>query len=223
MVPVWSRARRFSNVYAFAVLDAVSILLWLTGWAAVASYVAGGKEDGTCDKFKPGSPTKCKLSEATIILGVIIMLLFIPTAYVSFKNMMEYQRTGILPNQTAGMGGAGPLGGAKPTGHATVEDEAFDSNMNARNDWEVDDYEHEHGVHDSLQRDPRQGGGSYGYQRADVQDEDDYTAPLAHSRNHSEVPGMASYDDLSQVRPTVPGGPLGHQDTEYRTGGGYGR
>lgn len=221
MVPLWSRARRFSNVYAFATLDSLSVLLWLSAWASVTSYVASGKGQGTsttatgCDNFKFGSATKCKLSEATIILGVIIMLLFIPTAYVSFKAVMEYQRTGVLPNHDEGFG-VGPLGGAKPITNMnvnTADDEAFDSNVHARNDWEVDEFEQ-----DEYHRDPRQGGGTYAYQRAGMHEEDEYDGGLAaHSRNTSEVPGV-SYEDLSHARPMVPGGPLG-QDTEYRSGG----
>ncbi len=77
MVPLWSRARRFSNVYAFASVDGLSVILWLSAWAAVASYVTSGKGKGDkkdasgCDNFKYGSPGRCKLSEAIIVFGVI--------------------------------------------------------------------------------------------------------------------------------------------------------
>lgn len=127
---------------------------------------------------------------------------------------MEYNRTGIMPNHHTTAGGAGPLGGAKPI--SSIDDEAFDSNMNARSEWEVEEFEHDEYQHDARQ------GGKHVYQRAEVRDEEDeYTAAMApHSRNHSEVNPGASYDDLSHARPAVPGSPLGHHDTEYR-GGGY--
>lgn len=44
---MWPRARRFGNVYAFAVVDALYALFWLTAWAAVANYVAQGKAMGS--------------------------------------------------------------------------------------------------------------------------------------------------------------------------------
>jgi hypothetical protein len=67
---MWSRTARFANVYASATLDALSVLLWLTAWAAVASYVSAGKNKGKntkasgCDNFGLGSAAKCKISEA---------------------------------------------------------------------------------------------------------------------------------------------------------------
>lgn len=119
MVPMWSRARRFSNVYAFATLDMLSAFLWLTAWASVASYVAQGKSEGKdegnadnveqksgCDNFKYGSPGRCQLATGTTILGVFIMLGFVATSFISFRAVMEYKRTGTLPDQgfTAGVG-----------------------------------------------------------------------------------------------------------------------
>ncbi|KAI9869675.1 MAG: hypothetical protein M1823_008991, partial [Watsoniomyces obsoletus] len=97
MVPMWSRARRFSNVYAFAVLDGCSIFLWLTAWASMASYVASGKDAGSdskksgCDNFKYGSPGRCKLSTGITILGAMIMLAFLGTSFFSFRAMMTFK------------------------------------------------------------------------------------------------------------------------------------
>ena len=95
MVPMWSRARRFANVYAFATLDVLSVILWLSAWAAVASYVSSGKGKGKntgksgCDNFKYGSPGRCKLSETIIVFGVFEMLLFMATALVSFRAVVS--------------------------------------------------------------------------------------------------------------------------------------
>lgn len=101
-VPVWPRARRFGNVYAFASVDMLYAVLWFAAWVCLASYVAQGKAEGSdkdskddknkddnkdnnnkqarsadskggCDNWKYGSAAKCKLSTATTIFGVIIL------------------------------------------------------------------------------------------------------------------------------------------------------
>jgi translocation protein SEC72 len=204
MVPMWSRARRFSNVYAFATLDALSVVLWLSSWAAMASYVSEGKGKGEnekatgCDNFKFGSPGRCKISEGIIILGVVIMSAFAATAFVSFKAVMHYRRTGEMP--AAGMGN---------DNFAKQTQDAFSSNM--RTDDPFDDN------HEEL--DARQGGRA-GYGPARRSEEDEY-APLQNN----------DHDDVSQAQPTQPAGPLGYgpssggvmhdYDTSYA--GSYGR
>lgn len=186
MVPIWSRAHRFANVYAFAFLDFSSIFLWLSAWAAVASYVSSGKGKGGskdknatgCDNFSHGTATKCKLSEASVFLGVVIMLTFCFTAFVSAKAVMEYKRTGIAPatmvnsfysGKQNGAEGHGGLGGMKPTNPMEEQNDAFDARMN----FDRDDYDDPHGG-----QDPRQslntayaGAGAYGYASVH-QDED---------------------------------------------------
>ncbi|KAJ5104783.1 hypothetical protein NUU61_002130 [Penicillium alfredii] len=120
-VPMWPRARRFGNVYAFASVDLVYAVLWFAAWVALASYVAQGKAkgsssndsdknkskdknnkraggSGTCDDWGYGSASKCNLSTATTIIGVVIFLLFAITAYMSFRNVMHFRRTGTLPD-----------------------------------------------------------------------------------------------------------------------------
>ena len=199
MVPMWSRARRFSNLYAFVALDVLSTILWLSAWAAVASYVASGKGKGKsttkdgCDNFFYGSPPKCKLSEATIILGVIVMLLFVATSFISFQAVMHFRRTGEMPSTNA------------TNDSAAQTQDAFSSNL--RQD-ELDD--------DDL--DPRQGGRP-GPGPARHSEDDEY-ALLHHADN----------DDVSQVHPTEPSGPIGYgprnnvvhdYDTSY--GGAPGR
>lgn len=61
------------------------VILWFSGWVAVASYVAQGKSQGAadqtnakdkksgCDAFAYGSASKCTVSEATVIFGVVIL------------------------------------------------------------------------------------------------------------------------------------------------------
>jgi translocation protein SEC72 len=87
-VPMWPRARRFGNVYAFATVDCLYAILWFSAWICVASYVAQGKAEGKsdsdsdkntddkksgCDAWKYGNASKCKISTATVILGVVIL------------------------------------------------------------------------------------------------------------------------------------------------------
>ncbi|KAF9891027.1 hypothetical protein FE257_005284 [Aspergillus nanangensis] len=111
-VPMWPRARRFGNVYAFATVDCLYTLLWFTAWVCVASYVAEGPSDNNSDNDQDknkddkdkknqggcGSETKCKLSTATVIIGVVIFLLFALTAFMSVRNVMHFRRTGTLPD-----------------------------------------------------------------------------------------------------------------------------
>ncbi|KAJ5441970.1 Tetratricopeptide TPR2 [Penicillium cf. griseofulvum] len=122
-VPMWPRARRFGNVYAFACVDVLYSILWLSAWICLASYVAQGKSKGAssdddkkstdtkpttrraeeakktgCDNWAYGSAAKCNLSTATTIIGVIIFVLFAITAWMSFRNVMHFRRTGTLPD-----------------------------------------------------------------------------------------------------------------------------
>jgi translocation protein SEC72 len=200
---MWSRAQRFSNVYAFAALDALSVILWLTAWAAVASYVSEGKGKGKndkatgCNNFKFGSPGRCNISQGIVVLGVFLMLCFAATAFISFKAVMHFKQTGEMPNPTMGNDNL-----AKQT------QDAFSSNM--RNDDPFDDNQ------ENL--DARQGGRS-GYGPARRSEDDEYA--LLHNNDH---------EDVGQAQPTQPAGPLGYgqsggvmhdYDTSYA--GGYGR
>ena len=123
MVPMWSRTERFANIYALTTLDALFTILWLSAWAAVASYVSAG---GGCTKFSLGSNGKCKLSEGTVVLGVFMMLLFGGTSSLSFHKLMHYRRTGTMPS-------------AKQPSDFEVQtnDDAFSPNMQ-KDDFEED-------------------------------------------------------------------------------------
>ncbi|KAK2766075.1 hypothetical protein FQN54_007590 [Arachnomyces sp. PD_36] len=157
-VPIWPRARRFGNAYAFAFLDILFTLFWFSAWVAVASYVAAGKSAGPgdtgdddeeddsednkegksgCDAFGYGSPGKCKLSTGTVILGVVIFLLFVATSYLSIRNVQHYRRTGTMPDA--------------PTdpSFAAQSQAAFSSNP--AHDFDDDDDRHDHlHHHDGL-------------------------------------------------------------------------
>ncbi|KAI1626696.1 hypothetical protein EDD37DRAFT_620341 [Exophiala viscosa] len=129
MVPMWSRARRFANVYAFASIDCLAVILWLSAWASVASYISAGKGKGTgtgsgCDNFKYGSKGRCELGETIIIFGVFEMLLFMATAFISIRAVMTFKRTGMMPAEHV----AAP-GGKHGGDFSTQTQDAFSSNM----------------------------------------------------------------------------------------------
>jgi translocation protein SEC72 len=196
---MWTRTARYANVYAFATLDALSVILWLSAWAAVASYVSEGKGKGKhtkgsgCDNFGLGSPAKCKLSEATIFFGVVIMLLFVATSYISFKAVMHYKRTGQMPTSV------------KPSNDfAAQTQDAFSSNLR------TDDFDDEAGGFDA-----RQGGGQHSRLGISKHEDDEYAllhqadnddlghppsnhgalpVPLSYSRAHSSQDYNTSYD-----------------------------
>ncbi|KAL4920708.1 hypothetical protein BDW62DRAFT_176077 [Aspergillus aurantiobrunneus] len=152
-VPMWPRARRFGNVYAFAVVDCLYTLLWFTAWVCIASYVAQGKSEGKdkdensdknqdenkggCDNWKYGSASKCNVSTATCIVGVVIFLLFLGTAWMSFRNVMHFRRTGTLPDAVS-----------DPT-FAAQSKAAFSSNP-AQDFDEEDDFRSRAGMGSSL-------------------------------------------------------------------------
>jgi len=110
MVPLWTRARRLANVYIYAVIDLTFTLLWFAAFVAVAAWNdqgirKGDKDDtsgttrtGTCADFGYGSASKCETSKASVGFGVIIFLLFGLTSAISIRGVMEYRRTGIMPN-----------------------------------------------------------------------------------------------------------------------------
>lgn len=191
MVPMWSRARRFANVYAFATLDGVSVILWLSAWAAMASYVASGKGKGEeenksgCDNFKYGSPGRCNLSTGVTILGVMIMLLFIVTAIFSFRALMTYKRTGMMPFHPT-----------KTHDDFVVQSqEAFSSNM--RND----EFDNDHTA------DARQGRDAYQQQNLD----EEYV-PI-HQADHDDLGHMNATQPISPLANNGLG--LDRYDTSY--------
>lgn len=120
MVPMWSRAWRLNNVWAYASIDVLSALLWFAASVAVAVWnsraIAKGKsttteentttkradesvkKDGTCESFAYGSATKCSISKATVGFGVIVFFMFCVTAAIAFHAIKQYRQNGTVPN-----------------------------------------------------------------------------------------------------------------------------
>ncbi|KAF3482485.1 uncharacterized protein GIQ15_05244 [Arthroderma uncinatum] len=224
-VPMWPRIRKFGNVYAFAFVDGLFTLLWFAAWIATATYVGTGISKGSkgdtdkdkdknknksgCDVFAFGSPTKCRLSTGTTVLGVFVFIIFIATTLLSLKNVMEYRRTGTMPYD-----------GSDPTFAAHAQ-AAFSSNP--AHDFDDDD-----------DRDPESRTGRFhGGPPSRQNDEDEYA--LLHNSEvddlgpHGSHRPPPSYDPTAsnvssqppRLSPLPPAGSsMSDFDTSY--GGAYG-
>lgn len=84
MVPMWSRAARFANAYAFLSIDAVYTVLWFAAFISIAMWNSkglregakeenGDEDNGNCTTFKFGPEAKCKLSRATVGMGAVVL------------------------------------------------------------------------------------------------------------------------------------------------------
>lgn len=108
MVPMWTRAWRFASVYAYATIDMLFVVLWFAAFVAVAQWNSAGLKkgedskdpagNGTCAKFGFGSQAKCESSKAAVGFGVVVCALFVASSVLSLKAVMQYKRTGVLPN-----------------------------------------------------------------------------------------------------------------------------
>lgn len=119
MVPMWSRAWRFANVYAYAALDVLFTILWLAAAIAVGVWQADGVSKGAgkdgkdsgdgCDNFAYGSSSKCSTAKASVGFGVIVFLLFAATSVISIMGLLKYRKTGIMPYGTSDKHGAAQI------------------------------------------------------------------------------------------------------------------
>jgi hypothetical protein len=120
MVPMWSRAWRFANVYAYAAIDVAYTILWLAAFAAVANWNASGTANKSSDNTDSkdtdsgscahGNASKCAVSKASVGFGVLICLLFAATSFLSIRSVFEYRRTGVMPNSGNRIHGKAPQG-----------------------------------------------------------------------------------------------------------------
>ncbi|KAL9016083.1 MAG: hypothetical protein Q9185_006550 [Variospora sp. 1 TL-2023] len=157
-VPQFDRTKRFSNVYAHAAIDALLAIFWFAAFISVATWTNHGIKNGVdkdknkgCDAFLWGDGdsrgSKCRLSQATIGMGVVIFLLFIATTFISIKNALYYRRNGSLPHTT-------PTHQAHPLPHHANDDDddqakyAFSSNPH--DDLDEDEDTGRHGNHSTY-------------------------------------------------------------------------
>jgi translocation protein SEC72 len=198
-VPLYPNARRFGNVYAFATIDCLFVILWFSAWVAVASYVAEGKSIGApannnknqgtgCDNWAYGDSTKCQLSTVTVIFGVAIF-------FFSIRNVVHFRRTGTMPDAIS-----------DPTFAAQTK-AAFSSNP----------------VQDFDEEDEFRSGRAADSQPRYPQDRDDDYALLQQSEaddlgaSHHGPAAQDTYDPTAHA----PGAVMHDYDTSY--GGAYGQ
>ncbi|PVI02793.1 hypothetical protein DM02DRAFT_499421, partial [Periconia macrospinosa] len=118
MVPMWSRAQRFANAYAFAALDGLYTILWLGAFASVAMWNAQGIIEGAeekkaekrnCTTFKWGPEDKCKLSRATVGVGAFVLYVLLAGSsiliYTKIKTPLSDIRYSIFFIITTGISG----------------------------------------------------------------------------------------------------------------------
>ncbi|KAH8821825.1 hypothetical protein F5884DRAFT_103311 [Xylogone sp. PMI_703] len=86
MTPRFPRTRRFANAYAMVFVDVLFCLLWLSAFAAVASFNSSKKCNGACN-----------VSKAVVAFGVFTWLFFIVTTVFSIYSCAYYRRNGYLP------------------------------------------------------------------------------------------------------------------------------
>ncbi|KAK3676414.1 hypothetical protein LTR78_003690 [Recurvomyces mirabilis] len=106
MVPMWSRASRFANVYAYTAIDLAFTIFWFAAFVAVAVWNNSGNQikdekdqkqasgTGTCGKFAHGSVAKCEVSRASAGFAFITCLLFAATSALSILNVIKHRRPG---------------------------------------------------------------------------------------------------------------------------------
>ncbi|KAJ9661714.1 hypothetical protein H2201_006385 [Coniosporium apollinis] len=108
MVPLWTRAVKFANAYAFAAVDVLYTIFWFAAFISVATWNAAGirqgakdrnidKDSGNCTTFAYGTEGKCKLSRATVGFGIVIFLLFLLTSAISAYYLIKFRKDGTLP------------------------------------------------------------------------------------------------------------------------------
>lgn len=112
MTPMWTRAQRFANAYAFVAIDALYTLLWFAAFIAVAMWNSSGIKEGAKDKnipdggptncttFKWGSESKCTTSKSSVGVGVVVFILFGLTTAVSGYYLAKFMKEGVLPYES---------------------------------------------------------------------------------------------------------------------------
>ncbi|KAF2647178.1 hypothetical protein K491DRAFT_723649 [Lophiostoma macrostomum CBS 122681] len=218
MVPMWSRASRFANAYAFFAIDVVYALCWIISAITVGVWNGKGIRDGakeqkknaSCDTFKYGSATKCSLSKATVGLAVVVFFLFLLTSCISFYYLKKFRTDGAMPYEGKAfnphhLGGENPQKDPtwsteiEPVDHRDSHDSFDDSRTERGGNQEEDEYALLHSTETDEGRHPGRPL-SWGEDRRPV-------PPYASL--HDEGPSALSpggYDDYRPAQDTSYGG-----------------
>lgn len=232
MVPLWTRLYRFANVYAYAAIDLLYTLLWFAAFIAVAVWRASGKtsnpdkndsnndtnkednknDGGTCANWKYGSAAKCEVAQASVGFGVVIFLLFAGTSAISIYGVLQFRRTGIMPN-----------GNSRTHGQA----ERLDVDDGGKDAWSTNTDDLEPSRLSNANEDPRRAYGQLPMeedsqsqnllQRPSLQAEDPF-ADTHSMTEHGMHPGRAlSYQSSTNLSIVTP--PSYHEQSSVGAGG----
>lgn len=227
---MWTRVYRFANVYAYAAIDLLYTLLWFAAFIAVAVWRSSGKRDasdkdntsndsgnqsqknrgGTCANWKYGSASKCDVAQASVGFGVVIFLLFGITSAVSVYGIIQFRRTGIMPN-----------GNSRTHGQAEQLDDG------GKDAWSTNTDDLEPSRLSSANDDPRRAYGQLPMeedsqsqtllQRPSIQTDDPF-ADTHSMTEHGMHPGRAlSYQSSTNLSITTP--PSYHEQSSIGAGG----
>ncbi|KAF2841598.1 hypothetical protein M501DRAFT_928620 [Patellaria atrata CBS 101060] len=108
MVPIYTRAAKFVNAYAFAAVDILYTIFWFSAFVAVATWNSAGirqgardakidEGDGNCTTFAYGEESKCNLSKTTVGFGVVIFIFFLLTTSISSYSLLKFRKEGFIP------------------------------------------------------------------------------------------------------------------------------
>ncbi|KUJ19753.1 uncharacterized protein LY89DRAFT_731009 [Mollisia scopiformis] len=106
MTPRFPRTRKFAHPYGLATVDCLFAVLWISAFAAQASYNSSGKCNGACGISKAivgfgvfiwYFPPYFFLPVGQQADGSINRLLWCATAFMSFYGVAYYRREGYLP------------------------------------------------------------------------------------------------------------------------------
>jgi len=86
LTPMFNRSRRWGHPYAFATVDVLFTVLWLSAWAAVAAWNLEAQCSGACTE-----------SEAMVGLGFMVFFFFALTAAISIYGIIYWRQHGTLP------------------------------------------------------------------------------------------------------------------------------
>ncbi|KAF2199285.1 hypothetical protein GQ43DRAFT_433537 [Delitschia confertaspora ATCC 74209] len=230
MVPMWSRAVRFANAYAFIAVDALYTIFWFSAFIAIALWNSEGikqgakdkkldEHDGNCTTFKYGPETKCKLSRATFGFGVVIWIFFALTTAISSYYLYKFRQTGHMPYESK-----------TPDPYLVSGDPSYSATTKQNNPDDPWSAELGHGHHSDDESDDVHDNRT---ERGGNQEEDEYALlhstetdegrhpgrPLSWGSGERPVPPYAAYDE--HVTALSPGGYEEYRSQTTPAPGGY--
>jgi len=128
MTPRFPRTQRLAHPYALLTVDAVYTILWISGFASVASWNSSGK----C--------TDCGVSDGVVGLGVIVFLLFGLTTVMSVYGVKYWRTNGVLPGASRAPYGSSSIDPDKDAFSATPHDDEYAPVQNSEHEADIHDH-----------------------------------------------------------------------------------